>query len=120
MVWNLFVFMIFGLLWIVAFIKAKGTFIVMVSASSYYFDSNKFRDGEADVGMAFRFTYFYHLGSLAFGSFIIAVIQVVKICFLYFAEKARDAAGENFAVKAIVCCAKCCLNIIEALCDYIN
>lgn len=32
--------MIFGILWFLAFQKAKVGFIAMVSASTYYFDSN--------------------------------------------------------------------------------
>lgn len=32
--------MFFGLLWIIAFLKAQSTFIVMSSAATYYFDSN--------------------------------------------------------------------------------
>ena len=42
-------FMIFGILWICAFLQAKSSFIVMVAATTYYFDSNKERDGEANV-----------------------------------------------------------------------
>lgn len=39
------VFMIFGILWIFAFQQAKVGFITMVSAASYYFDSNKNKPG---------------------------------------------------------------------------
>lgn len=46
----------------------------MVAATTYYFDSNSEKDGEADVSLGFKFTYMYHAGSLAFGSFIIAVV----------------------------------------------
>jgi len=69
-----FLFMLFGILWILAFIKAKTSFITMMSATTYYFDSTKDRDGNADVGLGFKFAYMYHAGSLAFGSFIIALI----------------------------------------------
>jgi hypothetical protein len=67
-------FMIFGILWICAFLQAKSSFIVMVAATTYYFDSNKERDGEANVKLGFKFAYLYHIGSIAFGSFIIAIV----------------------------------------------
>jgi solute carrier family 44 protein 1 (choline transporter-like protein)/choline transporter-like protein 2/4/5 len=70
----LLLFMFFGILWIMAFIRAKTSFIVMVSACTYYFDSNKDRDGYSDVGMGFQLAYKNHAGSLAFGSCIIAII----------------------------------------------
>lgn len=82
----IFLFMLFGILWICAFLRAKTSFITMVSATTYYFDSNKDRDGNAEVGLGFKFAYMYHAGSLAFGSFIIAVIQFIRIVFMYLAE----------------------------------
>jgi len=76
-------YMIFAILWLVAFIEYKTNFIVMVSASSYYFDSSASHDGEADVGLGFQFAYCNHLGSIAMGSFIIALIRFIKIVFIY-------------------------------------
>jgi choline transporter-like protein 2/4/5 len=70
----MFAFMLFGILWILAFIRAKSSFITMVAATTYYFDSNKEYDGHANVTLGFKFAYMYHAGSLAFGSFIIAII----------------------------------------------
>lgn len=40
LLWIIFVFMLFVLLWICQFIKAKNKFICMYSASTYYFSSN--------------------------------------------------------------------------------
>lgn len=54
------------------------------------------------------------------GSFIIALIQFIRIVFQTVAEKAREASGDNAAVKAIICCASCCLKCIEEVCDYIS
>jgi hypothetical protein len=75
----LFWYMIFGVLWVTAFLRAQSTFITMVSACTYYFNSSKDapedkQEGEAEVGLAFKFAYMYHIGSLAMGSFIIAMI----------------------------------------------
>jgi len=92
----------------------------MVSATTYYFDSNKKRDGKAEVGLGFKFTYMYHAGSLAFGSFIIALIQFIRIVFMYVAEQAKKQSGDNVAVRVIVGCAECLLRCLEKVCDYIN
>lgn len=43
----LFWYMIFGVLWVTAFLRAQSSFITMVSASTYYFNSNpKAPEGE--------------------------------------------------------------------------
>lgn len=116
----LFLFMFFGILWICAFIRAKTSFITMVAACTYYFDSNEEKDGSADVGTGFYYAYMKHAGSLAFGSFIIALIQFIRIVVMTVAEQAQRASGDNQAVKIIVGCANCMLKCIEKICDYIN
>ena len=113
-------FMFFGILWIVNFIKAKSSFITMVSASTYYFNSSPTKDGEAEVSLGFKFAYMYHLGSIAFGSFLIALIQFIRIVFMVIAEKAREASGDNPAVKIAIACADCLLRCLEKITDYIN
>lgn len=80
--------MLFCLLWLMAWIKYTCKFICMVSAATYYFNSNSANEGDAEVGLGFKFAYFNHLGSLAVGSFIIALVQMIRILFLYFAKKA--------------------------------
>ena len=113
-------FMFFGLLWIVNFLKAQSTFITMVATATYYFDSNAERDGNADVGIGFKFAFMFHAGSLAFGSFIIAVVQFIRTVFAVLAEQAENASGDNAAVKIMIACGKCCLKCIEKIVDYIN
>lgn len=64
--------------------------------------------------------YKNHVGSLALGSFIISVIQIIKFLFMKLAESAAAATGENPAARAMICCANCILNCIEKVCDYIT
>lgn len=51
---------------------------------------------------------------------IIAIIQLIRILFLYVAKQAEKASGDNAAVKLIVACGNCCLKCIEKICDYLN
>lgn len=113
-------FMFFGLLWIINFLKAQSSFITMVSASTYYFDSNAEKDGFADVGLGFKFAFMFHAGSLALGSFIIALVQFIRTVFAVLAEQAQNASGDNAAVKIMVKIGECCLKCIEKIVDYIN
>jgi choline transporter-like protein 2/4/5 len=113
-------FMLFGLLWICAWLKFTSQFIVMVSASTYYFNSNANNEGAAEVGIGFTFAYCYHCGSLAAGAFVIAVIQFIRIVFMYLAKQAERASGDNQAIKLVVACGACILKCIEKICDYIS
>jgi len=113
-------FMFFGLLWIINFLKAQSSMITMVSASTYYFDSNQDRDGFADVGLGFKFAFLVHAGSIALGSFVIALVQFIRTVFAVLAEQAQNASGDNAAVKIMVKIGECCLKCIEKIVDYIN
>jgi choline transporter-like protein 2/4/5 len=116
----LFLFMFLGILWILQFIQAKTSFIAMVSATTYYFNSNKDHDGEAEVGFGFRLAYAVHAGSLAFGSLIIAIIQFIRIIVVSVMQQAQRAGGDNVAVRVTIAVANCCLKCVEKICDYIN
>jgi len=82
-------YMLFGILWITAFFEYCSTFVVMVSASTYYFNSNpndeENLEGSAEVGLGFHYA-FLHSGSIAIGAFIIALVRFIRIVFLYLAE----------------------------------
>lgn len=113
-------FMFFGLLWIMAYLKYTCNFICMVAASTYYFNSTDGNEGSAEVGLGFKFAHLNHMGSIAFGSFIIAVIQFIRFVFIYLAKTAAKASGDNGAVRALIACGDCILRCIEKVCDYLN
>jgi len=60
----------------------------------------------------------YHTGSLAFGSLIIAIIQVIRIILEYIDHKLKGK--ENKVVKFIICCCKCCFWCLEKFMKFLN
>ena len=81
-------YMFFGILWITAWLEYSSTFVVMVSASTYYFNSSKEEEGSANVSLGFKFAYLNHMGSIAVGAFIIALIRFIRYVFYYLAKQA--------------------------------
>lgn len=115
--------MFFGLLWLTAVIDYCSKFVVIMSASTYYFNHKKGEDDNpdaAEVGFGFKTTYTKHIGSICVGAFVIALVRFIKLCFYYIAKRLETASGENPVAKCAVQCAMCCLNCIERVCDYIN
>ena len=87
-------YMLFGVLWICAWFEYASTFVVMVSAATYYFNSDASFEGEAEVGLGFEWAFNYHdaythAGSIAIGAFIIALIRFIRIVFVYLAQQAE-------------------------------
>lgn len=139
-------YMLFGILWITAWIEYANAFIVMVGAATYYFDSGpahgdevdpdspdgktynqqevdghaKVKEGKASLSLGWKYAYLNHSGSIAAGAFILALIRFVEIVFVYAAKKAEKMSGENKCVKIIVACGACYLKCLEKICDYIN
>jgi hypothetical protein len=74
----MFAFMLFGMLWVFQFIGDKTKYITMVSAATYYFDSNSEKNGSASVSTAFSFAYTKNIGSLALGSLILTIVGILR------------------------------------------
>jgi len=78
---------LFGLLWIMAYIIALAQFIIAAVACMWYFtgQGGEMSDSpyDASVIKAFGWATWYHCGSIAFGSFLIAVVQMIRIIFEY-------------------------------------
>jgi hypothetical protein len=59
------------------------------------------------------------MGTVCVGSFIIAVVQLIRILFNYFVNRCKQFEN-NPLVKAIQCIVNCCLWCLEKLIGYIN
>eukprot|EP00058_Branchiostoma_floridae_P023889 XP_002609379.1 hypothetical protein BRAFLDRAFT_86470 [Branchiostoma floridae] len=119
---NLFylqIFNLFGLFWVMNFIVALGQCTLAGAFASYYWAFTKPKDIPtfpltASFGRSLR----YHLGSLAFGSFIIAVVQIIRVMLEYIDHKLKDS--ENRAAKFLLKCLKCCFWCLEKLLKFLN
>jgi hypothetical protein len=105
---------IFGMLWLMFFIMALNEFIVIVSAATWYYSDKTIKDtdgiaGDSDVGYGYKLGLQYHMGSLASGSLILAIVWIVRGIFAYIGKKLEDASGENCFTKCLVGCCNCCL-----------
>jgi hypothetical protein len=92
---------LFGLFWYLGLILTMGQFMVIVSASTWYFshntdESGKNEGGSAKVCKGLKWMLRYHFGSLALGSLILAVVWVIKVCTKYFRKRfARQQGRRN-------------------------
>ena len=118
-------YMLFGFIWIVTFLIAVNEFIVIVSAITWYYSDKTIPDddgipGDSDVRVGFWWSFRYHGGSLAFGSFILAVVWIIKFIFEYVGEKMIDASPANGCTKCLVSCIRCCLDCFDRFIRYLN
>lgn len=101
----------FGFLWVAIYLKNQTVLTMMCSVSTYYFSSNANGEGSAQVMKAMYWSHFYHAGSVAFGSLILAIITFLQgLC------ESIQQDSDNAAAR----CATCCLKCIEDIIEYIN
>jgi hypothetical protein len=75
---------------------------------------------ETSVYKAFKWGMFWHCGSVAFGSFLIALVTFIRIIFEYFAQQAEKAQGENPVVKCITCYVRYYLMVLDSYVKFIS
>lgn len=63
---------IFALLWYVSFSMSTNIFVIAAVTASWYFQ--RYEDRNIGLCKAYYWAWFFHLGSLAFGSLLIAIL----------------------------------------------
>eukprot|EP00806_Schmidingerella_arcuata_P000602 Macronucleus_1543.p1 GENE.Macronucleus_1543~~Macronucleus_1543.p1 ORF type:complete len:274 (+),score=130.80 Macronucleus_1543:1-822(+) len=117
--------MVFGFCWVLAFIMAMNEFVTIVAAITWYYSDKEIPDddgipGDSDVSIGMWWSIRYHGGTLAFGSFILAIVWVIRIIFEYISKKMEDASGNNGCTKCLVSCCRCCLACFDRFIRYLN
>nr|AKN21692.1 slc44a-3 [Schmidtea mediterranea] len=112
-------FVLFMFFWLTNFIKALGQITIAGSFASYYFAFRKPKDIPTfPVILSFWRAIRYHLGSLAFGSLILAIVQFIKAILEYLDQKAKT--GQNIIAEFLVKCLKCCFWCLEMFIKFLN
>eukprot|EP00913_Durusdinium_trenchii_P011122 g10444.t1 len=124
-----------------AFNIACGQFIVAGAAAAWFFtpNSEKGKKGLCDINdvhdnsvhdvlmqiwlpgvvrQSLFWAFRYHFGSLAFGSFIIAVVEFIRYTLLYLQKQAE--AQKNRVMVCILRITRCCLWCLEKFIKFIN
>uniref|UniRef100_A0A9J7WWJ8 Choline transporter-like protein n=1 Tax=Cyprinus carpio carpio TaxID=630221 RepID=A0A9J7WWJ8_CYPCA len=112
--YNLFLFF-----WCANFVTALGQVTLAGAFASYYWAFKKPDDIPAfpifnSLGRALR----YHTGSLAFGSLILAIVQIIRVILEYLDQKLKGA--QNKCAKFLLSCLKCCFWCLEKFIKFLN
>jgi choline transporter-like protein 2/4/5 len=60
----------------------------------------------------------FHLGTLAFGSLIIAIVKLIRVILEYLEKKVKDKTGK--IARCLFCCCRCCLFCLEKFLKFLN
>uniref|UniRef100_A0A8C2PRR3 Choline transporter-like protein n=1 Tax=Cyprinus carpio TaxID=7962 RepID=A0A8C2PRR3_CYPCA len=110
---------VFLFFWCANFVTALGQVTLAGAFASYYWAFKKPEDIPAfpvfnSLGRALR----YHTGSLAFGSLILAIVQIIRVLLEYLDQKLKGA--QNKCAKFLLSCLKCCFWCLEKFIKFLN
>ncbi|CAH8453618.1 unnamed protein product [Schistosoma rodhaini] len=112
-------FNLFMFFWLINFVKSLTQMTLAGTFAEYYFSSQDKKSTSKCplITSLFRST-FYHTGSLAFGSFLIALLQWLRVIIEYINTKLKKANNPvtNFLSK----CLSCCFWLLEKFLKFLN
>ncbi|XP_023272091.1 choline transporter-like protein 2 isoform X2 [Seriola lalandi dorsalis] len=110
---------VFLFFWCANFVIGLGQMTLAGAFASYYWAFVKPDDMPAfpvfsSLGRSLR----YHTGSLAFGSLILSIVQIIRVLLEYLDHKLKGA--QNKFAKFLLCCLKCCFWCLEKFIKFLN
>jgi choline transporter-like protein 2/4/5 len=113
------VYMLFMFFWLMNFIIALDEMTLAGSFASYYWAWDKKTDIPTfPLGSAFYRSFRYHTGSMAFGSLLVSVVQLIRAFLEYVDRKMKRA--NNSVAKFLLKCLKCCFWCLEKFLRFVN
>mmetsp|Transcript_2639 Transcript_2639/g.9149 ORF Transcript_2639/g.9149 Transcript_2639/m.9149 type:complete len:816 (-) Transcript_2639:260-2707(-) len=104
----------FGFLWTNQFIQGITVVIIAGAVSRYYFTHNKKEDlPKYPLKEAIKTTFRYHLGSIAFGALVIAIVQFIRAVLEYLNKQSAEAQKKSIVLRIFFKCIRCCLWCFE-------
>ncbi|XP_075999055.1 choline transporter-like protein 2 isoform X4 [Genypterus blacodes] len=110
---------VFLFFWCANFVTALGQMTLAGAFASYYWAFVKPDDMPtfpifSALGRSLR----YHTGTLAFGSLILSIIQIIRVLLEYLDHKLKGA--HNKCTRFLMCCLKCCFWCLEKCIKFLN
>ena len=111
-------YMMFSWFWTSQFIIAMGQLVVAMSVSMWYFTKDKSTVGNKTFFAAAKKAMWYHMGTAAFGSLIIAIIKTIRVIVAYLQHEANKSKSK--LAKAVLCAIQCCMWCLEKCMKFLN
>ena len=113
-----FLYMLFCWFWTSQFIIAYGQMAIAMAFVAWYFTHEKGNVGTGTVLWSVKTVTWYHMGTVAFGSLVIAIVKTIRAVLEYIRRKA-EKSGNRFLV-ALMACLQCCMWCLEKFLQFLN
>ena len=111
-------FMLFSWFWTSQFIIAAGQLVISMSVATWFFTKDKKTIGNATFFRCMGKAMFWHLGTAAFGSLLIAIIKTIRVVIAYLQNKAKKSG--NKIAQIVLCVIQCYMWCLEKCMKFLN
>lgn len=113
-------FHVFFGLWGFFFLLALNEFVIGFMTCMWYFSKDKSRGTEGVLRRALGTALFYHLGSIAFGSLILAIFSSLRIIWEFVQKRAKPAKESSSLINGLFRCVDWCFTALIGFIKYFN
>uniref|UniRef100_A0A182W864 Choline transporter-like protein n=1 Tax=Anopheles minimus TaxID=112268 RepID=A0A182W864_9DIPT len=107
-----------GFFWCICFVSAFSEMVLAFTFATWYWTHQKSRLPFFVLTRGITRTILYHLGTLAFGSLIIAICKIIRAFLEYLDHKLKGY--DNGVTRAILCCCRCFFWCLESFLKFLN
>jgi len=111
-------YFLFCFFWTSNFIVAMGEIVIAMCVGKWYFTRDKSSLRPCMILQSMSIAMYYHIGTAAFGSAIIAIIQIIRAIITKIQKKAEQL--DSKVAQALLCCCQCCLWCFQKFMEFLN
>ncbi len=111
-------YLLFCYFWSSQFIIAVGQIVIAMCIAKWYFARDKSVIGNVTVIGSIKDSLYYHTGTAAFGSLIIAIIKMIRAAIMYAQKKAKQSGSK--VAQAVLCALQCYMYCMEKCMKFLN
>ena len=120
-----FLFNLFGFLWTNQVIAAISCTTIAGAVASWYWASveeseKKSKMPASPVLASLKRVIRFHLGSMIFGAFIIALVQFIRVLLAYLDKQTQNLQKKNKVIMVIMKVVQCCLWCFEKILKFVS
>lgn len=121
----MFWFHLFSFLWTLNFVEAIGICVIAGAVCQWYWilpskGGKKEMPSKFPVLSAITRTYRFHLGTMAYGSAIVAIVQLIRAIMAYVDSKTKGVQEKNCVVRYLMKVVHCCLWCFEKCIKFVT
>lgn len=111
---------VFMYFWILEFTLAVFQYNVIMGVCTWYFTSTQDTRGNFSLKRGFWYAFRYNQGSLALGSFLLAIIWVLRGSLEFLNRQILKLKGKSGIAETVIACTRCCLDCFHRFIKFLN